>query len=97
MRLLLAGILILTLGALPSVARSSSDAELEGLTAILGQVQSVDREARVVRVDRVRIRVPANVAGFELLRAGQHVVVHLNPEARDRTATSIEVVSQPLR
>ncbi len=92
MRLLLAGMLALTMASLPGAARSSSDAELEGMTALLGRVETVDQENRVVVVDRIRVRVPVKVAGFEQLRTGQRVVVRLDPEAKTFTATSIEVV-----
>jgi hypothetical protein len=83
--------LALTTVSLPGAGRSA-EAELEGLRAVFGQVETVDPQERVLMVDRLRVRVPDEVAGFELLRPGQRVVVHLDPKARTPTATSIEVV-----
>jgi hypothetical protein len=92
LRFLLAGVLVLTLASLPGAAQSASEAELDGLTAVLGQVRKVDREERIVVVDRVQVYVPERVRGFDRVRPGHHVVVHVDPESKRWTAVAIEVL-----
>jgi hypothetical protein len=90
--LLLAGILALILLPTPADAGAPVESELDGLVAIMGELREVDVASRVVVVDRYTVQVPASVKGFDGLRAGQRVVVRLDPDTEVWTATAIDVL-----
>ena len=59
---------------------------------LYGNAESIDRAARTLVIDGVRVLVPRQVRGFRQIENGDPVSVELDPDARPPRARRIQIV-----